>query len=124
MQYTVIATCDECGRNLMEAPASGPWADPDDLACFVVEVHRLACHAAVKFRVVKLKFAQHQPPGPMRMCRTCLHPDDQRCVSFRYTTTGPCFACRKPTTAFESTAVDKAVAGEDRLANMEPTDAG
>lgn len=64
----------------------------------------------------KVEYAKHQPPPPMRMCRRCLHPDDLR-SSLVYVVPGSCFACRRTTSAEDSTAVDKAVAGEARLAH-------
>lgn len=69
----------------------------------------------------KAEYAKHQPPGPMRMCPKCLHPDDLHSV-LTYALSGNCFACSRLTSAEDSTAVEKAVAGEARLAHIEGTD--
>lgn len=64
-------------------------------------------------------YARHQPFHAMRMCSDCLHPDDYIWLGFRFASAGLCFACRKPVTAADSTAVEKAVTGADRLEHQQ-----
>lgn len=65
--------------------------------------------------IEKLIEAAEKTPGddPMRLCRKCIHRDDSR-AAHTYADDGPCFKCRQPTKATDSTAVDKAVAGDER----------